>query len=70
MIDRPLTIEEKGQLQTAIKELEVRRASLAEDLEAGMPVEPQIAAIDQGIKTATHLLKKYGAPAAIRPKRK
>jgi len=71
VIDRLLTPEEVLTLKDSVKQLQERRVSLVEDLEAGLPVQPQIDAIDGGIRTAEHMVRKYGAePAAIRPRRK
>jgi hypothetical protein len=71
MLERILTPDEVLTLQNSVKELKERRVSLVEDLEAGLPVQPQIDAIDQGVRTAEHMIRKYGAaPAAIRPRRR
>lgn len=71
MIERLLTPEEVLTLQESVKNLKERRESLVEDLEAGLPVQQQIDAVDGGIRTAEHMIRKYGAtPAAIRPRRR
>jgi hypothetical protein len=70
VLDRLLTPEEVNALRDNVKELKTRRASLVEDLEAGLPVQPQIDAIDSGIRTAEHMIKKYGSVAPVRPRKR
>jgi hypothetical protein len=70
MLDRLLTPEEVQSLQGDIARLKEQRASLVEDLQAGMPVQPQIDAIDGGVRTAEHMIRKYGKAPAVAPRRR
>jgi hypothetical protein len=70
MLDRPLSPEEIQQLNASITQLKEHEASAKEDIEAGMPRQPQLDAIQQGIRTAEHILRKYGTVAPIRPRKR
>jgi hypothetical protein len=70
MLERVLTSEEIATLNTEVKRLKEMLASLQEDLEAGMPVQPQIDAVAGGIRTAEHMIRKYGKVAPVRPRRR
>lgn len=70
MLDRLLTPDEVVTLQEQIKVLKKQRASMVDDLENGLPVQPNIDAIDNGIRTAEHMIRKYGKAPAVRPRAK